>query len=155
MKYRVLIGFLLSALLLGGCRRETAAPVPPVETQPRLSITLEIPAAPGTKGDEGEAASEIAEENESYDLKIWVFKHDENHTQILYDHLNDLPQAGTVRKYVYSVPRSSPPTIPVLRWMCLCWPILVPSAVRWEMKPTMLRLPVRRLAAIISALPVR
>lgn len=115
MKYRVLIGFLLSALLLGGCRRETAAPVPPVEAQPRLSITLEIPAAPGTKGDEGEAASEIAEENEIYDLKIWVFKHDENHTKVLYakypedaehPNLDDLPQAGTVKKYVFSVDRS-------------------------------------------------
>jgi hypothetical protein len=110
MKYRVLIGFLFAALLLGGCRRERAVSA---DESPKLSITLEIPAAPGTKADEGEAASQMEEENAIYDLKIWVFKHD-NHEKVLFakypndEHPNpdDLPQAGTVKKYVFSVDRS-------------------------------------------------
>ena len=98
------------ALLFGGCRRERAVSV---DESPKLSITLEIPAAPGTKADEGEAASQMEEENAIYDLKIWVFKHDD-HEKVLYakypsdEHPNpdDLPQAGTVKKYVFSVDRS-------------------------------------------------
>ena len=111
MRYRIFIGILLLALLLGGCRRESA--LSSVEDMPKLSITLEIPAAPGTKADEGEAASQMEEENAIYDLKIWVFKHD-NHEKVLFakypndEHPNpdDLPQAGTVKKYVFSVDRS-------------------------------------------------
>ncbi len=111
MKYRIIIGFLFSALLVGGCRRE---PVVSAEELPKLSLTLEIPSAPGTKGDEGEVAFEIDEENEIYDLKIWIFKHGENHEKVLYkkypdeEHPNpdDLPQAGTVKKYVFSVDRT-------------------------------------------------
>lgn len=98
------------ALLFGGCRRQPAFTA---DESPKLSITLEIPAAPGTKADEGEAASEIEEENAIYDLKIWVFKHDD-HEKVLFakypsdEHPNpdDLPQAGTVKKYVFSVDRS-------------------------------------------------
>lgn len=111
MKYRVLIGFLFAALLLGGCRRER---VISVDELPKLSLTLEIPSAPGTKADEGEVASQMEEENEIYDLKIWIFKHGESHEKVLYakypsdEHPNpdDLPQAGTVKKYVFSVDRT-------------------------------------------------
>lgn len=110
MKNRFLIGFLLMALLLGGCQRE---PIMSEGELPKLSITLEIPAAPGTKGDEGEVASEIQEENEITDLKIWVFKHD-THEKVLYEkypssehpNLDDLPHVGTVKKYVFSVDRT-------------------------------------------------
>ena len=111
MKYRVLIGFLFAALLLGGCRRERAVSV---DELPKLSLTLEIPSAPGTKADEGEVASQMEEENEIFDLKIWIFKHGESHERVLYvkypsdEHPNpdDLPQAGTVKKYVFSVDRT-------------------------------------------------
>lgn len=121
MRYRIFIGILLLALLLGGCRRESA--LSSVEDMPKLSITLEIPAASGTKGDEGEVASEIEEENEIYDLKIWIFKHpklgENTHVLIKYAtsnsidpsdsklvKLDELPQAGTAKKYAFSVDRS-------------------------------------------------
>ena len=121
MRYRIFIGILLLALLLGGCRRESA--LSSVEDMPKLSITLEIPSAPGTKGDEGEVASEIEEENEIYDLKIWIFKHpklgENTHVLIKYAtsnsidpsdsklvKLDELPQAGTAKKYAFSVDRS-------------------------------------------------
>ena len=108
----MLIGFLFAALLFGGCRRER---VLSVEELPKLSLTLEIPSAPGTKADEGEVASQIEEENEIYDLKIWIFKkHGESYEKVLYakypsdehPNLDDLPHAGTVKKYVFSVDRT-------------------------------------------------
>ena len=120
MKYRVLIGFLFAALLLGGCRRER---VISVDELPKLSLTLEIPSASGTKADEGEVASQMEEENEIYDLKIWIFKHpkpgENTHVLIKYAtsnsidpsdsklvKLDELPQAGTAKKYAFSVDRS-------------------------------------------------
>lgn len=120
MRYRIFIGVLLLALLLSGCRHESALSV---ADMPKLSITLEIPAAPGTKKDEGEVASEIEEENEIYDLKIWIFKHpkpgENTHVLIKYAtsnsidpsdsklvKLDELPQAGTAKKYAFSVDRS-------------------------------------------------
>lgn len=105
MKRFFFIGFLLPVLLMVACRRDDTA-----ADGPQLCLTLEFPASPLTKA--GEVPAETAEENVIHDLKIWIFKSGGEHEPVVREVYNnplkpdELPQAGTVKKYVFPVPRS-------------------------------------------------
>ena len=112
MKPRIFIWFFLVAAVLSACRDRMGGS----GDAPELTLTLEFPAVPATKANEGEVAAATVAECTIYNLGIWIFRENDDHTHTLIagdvfdrsqpDHL---PKTGSgssvVQRYVFPVSR--------------------------------------------------
>lgn len=97
-----IISLLVLLSVLSGCSREPVV----VVTEPRLSVTLDIPSAILTRADEGEAPAR-GRENDLHDLRLWVFT-SADHAPVGYLEIQegDFPTNGEARQYAIPVSRS-------------------------------------------------